>query len=225
VRGRGRDGFRILQELLQTIMLRRTKNSIDLSTGQKILDLPPKSLEMVYVDLDPNERIFYDTFAKRSQELSVNILRTYATSTTTQSSKGSNVLRGYAALFTLLMRLRQICDHPLLVVNSLTRQTNEHSPRERLSLIAHENAPQQSNEPLLSQFNDQFHGEYLKTILRGLDRYLGNAPLDARSESESNERLQEEGDAEREDEEGNIFDRECVVCLELLEVGEVSDLF
>lgn len=188
-------GLRVLKELLQSIMLRRTKNSLDLVTGKRILDLPPKTIEMVYVDLQPNERSFYEAFARRSQELSISILRTFS-----GQRAGRSSIKGYAALFTLLMRLRQICNHPFLVLKSLTSFSDEVGPM-----------PSGQGSSKIQDFirsDRKSQSEYMNTILQKLDKYLESSQDDDETVGLSNSE--------------NIFDQECVVCLELLEVSHLS---
>lgn len=212
-------GVRVLKELLQTIMLRRTKNSVDTSTGLKILNLPPKTIEMKFVELNSNEREFYDTFARRSQELSINIIRSYSNSSEGKGKgNSSGIIKGYAALFTLLMRLRQICDHPLLVVKSLAISGMESSNLDWNLNSIHFHQPQDIREKNLATEGESQDGhqsnEYLKTILIKFEKYLQPDLVRNHVESQS----EEESSLEQE----NVFDQECVVCLELLEVCECA---
>jgi SNF2 family DNA or RNA helicase len=235
----------ILKELLQTIMLRRTKNSVDLVTGMKILNLPPKVIEIKFVELNFNEKIFYETFARRSQELSEKILRTYSSEggRGRAGTSGSSVIKGYAALFTLLMRLRQICNHPLLVLKSLTAATTSSSSSSSSSGRAdldlntiHLRQPQEvlrrnqtseaegggagegREEKELQQQGEleQQSSEYLKTIMKKFEKYL-QPDLGRNLEGSQPE---EESSLESLQQQENVFDQECVVCLELLEVCE-----
>jgi DNA repair protein RAD5 len=108
-------GIVVLRDVLRALMLRRTKQTIDITTGLPIVDLPPRIVEVVYVEPSPCERSFYDAYAKRSAAISASIVENFGSG---GAKKGS--IGGYAALFTLLMRLRQTCDHPVLVIKSLT---------------------------------------------------------------------------------------------------------
>lgn len=183
-------GFKVLQTLLQTIMLRRTKKTIDPSTGHQILDLPPKLLEIVYVDLNLSERVLYDAFAKRSQEISINILNTFSSA---NISKNNNHLRGYAALFTLLMRLRQLCDHPKLVLNSLTlngdNESNETSTSINNITITNNyndknkitrNKSLEEISKKIGNSNTLTNNEYLNKLFKKLEKYLTDQPLESK---------------------------------------------
>ena len=111
-------GYVALEEVLRTLMLRRTKQTIDSATGKSIVDLPSRRTEIVYVELNPSERSFYDAFATRSREMSLSIIQSCGGGAVGSAAKSA--IGGYAALFTLLMRLRQACDHPVLVLRGLT---------------------------------------------------------------------------------------------------------
>jgi SNF2 family DNA or RNA helicase len=93
-----------LQALLRATLLRRTKNST--IHGQPILQLPPKETLEDRVPFDQDQSDFY--FALQSQtQIAV---RRYM--------QAGTVGRHYANVLVLLLRLRQACDHPSLVVAS-----------------------------------------------------------------------------------------------------------
>ncbi|KAL3665938.1 hypothetical protein V7S43_009358 [Phytophthora oleae] len=92
-----------LKVLLTPILLRRTKHSRD-KQGNMIVKLPPKHIDLVKLEFSPDERAFYQAvFDKSRAEFNGFVARgTAATS--------------YVAIFALLLRLRQACDHPLLAL-------------------------------------------------------------------------------------------------------------
>jgi SNF2 family DNA or RNA helicase len=117
----------ILRQVLKEILLRRTKDTIDVSTGRSILTLPNKEIQIIKVHLSIPEREFYSALYQRSRSL----LRQYEsidhTSSSATSANGKRNHAGgskYAALFTLLMRIRQACDHPFLVVGKYAPKLN-----------------------------------------------------------------------------------------------------
>lgn len=110
-------GIVALREVLRSLMLRRTKQTIDPSTGKSIVDLPPRVVEMVYVQLDESDRYFYDAFSKRWNTV---IRQHFGLGDTTKAGG-----RYYRELYLILLRLRQACDHPVLVLRSLTRQVEK----------------------------------------------------------------------------------------------------
>ncbi|CAH8351018.1 unnamed protein product [Eruca vesicaria subsp. sativa] len=94
-------GYQKLQAILKTVMLRRTKGSfID---GKPIICLPPKSIELRKVDFTDEERDFYSNIEKESR----NQFQEY--------KEAGTVKQNYVNILLMLLRLRQACDHPLLV--------------------------------------------------------------------------------------------------------------
>ncbi|KAL7088914.1 hypothetical protein ACP275_13G157400 [Erythranthe tilingii] len=96
-----KDGYKKLQAVLKTIMLRRTKGTfID---GEPIINLPPKTIELKRVDFSMEERDFYCRLEADSRAQFAE----YAAAGT--------VKQNYVNILLMLLRLRQACDHPLLV--------------------------------------------------------------------------------------------------------------
>lgn len=94
-------GYRKLQAVLKTIMLRRTKGT--LLDGEPIISLPPKSVELRKVEFSQEERDFYSKLEADSRAQ----FQEYADAGT--------VKQNYVNILLMLLRLRQACDHPLLV--------------------------------------------------------------------------------------------------------------
>ncbi|GAB2261832.1 hypothetical protein Droror1_Dr00002829 [Drosera rotundifolia] len=94
-------GFRKLQAVLRAVMLRRTKDT--LLDGLPIISLPPKSVELKRVEFTAEERSFY---SKLETESRIRFKEYAAAGTVSQN---------YASILLMLLRLRQACDHPLLV--------------------------------------------------------------------------------------------------------------
>ncbi|CAL4887581.1 unnamed protein product [Urochloa decumbens] len=97
-------GLKLVQSILKPIMLRRTKNSTD-KEGRPILNLPPANIEVKYCDLSEAEKDFYEALFRRSK---VKF---------DQFVEQGKVLHNYASILELLLRLRQCCDHPFLVMS------------------------------------------------------------------------------------------------------------
>lgn len=96
--------MRNLQVLLKATLLRRTKTSqID---GKPILQLPEKTEEVVYAELDEDERKFYTDLETKSQVQINKYLR-----------KGT-LGKHYSHVLVLLLRLRQTCCHPHLLLEA-----------------------------------------------------------------------------------------------------------
>ncbi|TYH77849.1 hypothetical protein ES332_D04G184400v1 [Gossypium tomentosum] len=94
-------GYKKLQAVLKVVMLRRTKAT--LIDGEPIIKLPPKSIHMSKVEFSSEERAFYNQLEADSRSL----FKEYAAAGTLNQN--------YANILLMLLRLRQACDHPLLV--------------------------------------------------------------------------------------------------------------
>ncbi|KAM0024851.1 putative DNA helicase chromatin remodeling SNF2 family [Helianthus debilis subsp. tardiflorus] len=97
-------GLSLVQNILRPIMLRRTKFSTD-KEGRPILVLPPAEMKVMYCEQTEAEKDFYDALFKRSK---VKF---------DQFVEQGRVLHNYASILELLLRLRQCCDHPFLVMS------------------------------------------------------------------------------------------------------------
>ncbi|XP_068639756.1 helicase-like transcription factor CHR28 isoform X2 [Aristolochia californica] len=119
------NGYKKLQAVLKTIMLRRTKGT--LLDGQPIINLPPKTVLLKKVDFSEEEREFYSRLEADSRAQ----FKEYADAGT--------VKQNYVNILLMLLRLRQACDHPLLVngydSSSIWRASTETAkrlPKEKL---------------------------------------------------------------------------------------------
>ncbi|XP_020527312.1 putative SWI/SNF-related matrix-associated actin-dependent regulator of chromatin subfamily A member 3-like 2 isoform X1 [Amborella trichopoda] len=111
-------GLKIVQTILRPIMLRRTKSSTD-KEGRPMLVLPPADVEVIYCELTEAEKDFYEALFKRSK---VKF---------DQFVEQGRVLHNYASILELLLRLRQCCDHPFLVMSR--GDTQEYSDLNKLA--------------------------------------------------------------------------------------------
>ncbi|KAF5765014.1 putative DNA helicase chromatin remodeling SNF2 family [Helianthus annuus] len=96
-----KDGYKMLQVILKTIMLRRTKGT--LLKGEPIISLPPKTVILKKVDFSAEERGFYRS------------LEAEARAQFEEYAAAGTVKQNYVNILLMLLRLRQACDHPLLV--------------------------------------------------------------------------------------------------------------
>ncbi len=94
----------VVQTVLEPLVMRRTK---DMKTpdGQLLVPLPPKSIDIVNVELSKTERDVYD-----------HIYRSVKRTLSNNVEKGT-VMKAYTTIFAQILRLRQSCCHPVLVRN------------------------------------------------------------------------------------------------------------
>ncbi|CAK9318722.1 unnamed protein product [Citrullus colocynthis] len=97
-------GLRLIKAILRPLVLRRTKDTKD-AEGRPILVLPPTDIQTVTCGQSKAERDFYDALFKRSK---VQF---------DQFVAQGKVLHNYANILELLLRLRQCCNHPFLVMS------------------------------------------------------------------------------------------------------------
>lgn len=107
IEGKGQESFDNMQALLKHIMLRRTQ--VERADD---LGLPPKIVTIRRDFFNPEEKDLYSS-------LYSDIKRTFSTYV-----EDGVVLNNYANIFTLLTRMRQLADHPDLVLHKL-RKVND----------------------------------------------------------------------------------------------------
>lgn len=102
-------GMRLIKAILRPLMLRRTKETKD-KEGRPILVLPPTDIQIIECDQSEAEYDFYDALFRRSK---VQF---------DQFVAQGKVLHNYASILELLLRLRQCCNHPFLVMSRADSQ-------------------------------------------------------------------------------------------------------
>ncbi|KAJ4424196.1 hypothetical protein N0V82_001062 [Gnomoniopsis sp. IMI 355080] len=90
-----------LQVLFRSITLRRTKDSV--LDGRPILKLPELTITSITVELDEEQRAYYNAIEQNHQKLVNKYL------------KRSRLSKVITFILVLLTRLRQVCDHPYLI--------------------------------------------------------------------------------------------------------------
>ncbi len=91
-----------LQGILHGIMLRRTKDQ-KVGNGTPIVSLPPRTVKLHPVTLSEEEDKLYQTLWSSSKDQVTNFI------------ESGTLMENYAHVLELLLRLRQACDHPLLI--------------------------------------------------------------------------------------------------------------
>ncbi|XP_032860515.1 helicase-like transcription factor isoform X2 [Tyto alba] len=107
-------GLGRLQSLIRSITLRRTKTSK--VKGKPILELPERKVLIQHVTLTEEERHIYQSV---KEEGKAAISRFFSEGT---------VLAHYADILGVLLRLRQLCCHPHLCINSSTFSADNETP-------------------------------------------------------------------------------------------------
>uniref|UniRef100_A0A8C4SVS4 Helicase like transcription factor n=1 Tax=Erpetoichthys calabaricus TaxID=27687 RepID=A0A8C4SVS4_ERPCA len=118
------EGLRRLQALLKSITLRRTKSTK--IKGCPVVDLPERKVFVQHVVLSEEEKQIYESIKNESR----TVIGRYFNEGT--------VLTNYADVLVILLRLRQLCCHPLLLGSSTNTNvsTGDATPLElRDSLI------------------------------------------------------------------------------------------
>ena len=130
-------GFSNLREFLLKVLLRRTKDQkVD---DLPIINLPPRDIAIKYVDLAKDELQFYQ------------IIENFAKSTFDTLLQKQNILKNYAHILELLLKLRQACDHPYLV--NLTK----------LSFVEQPNNENSNNNAQIPSPQDSFNNKFINT--------------------------------------------------------------
>ncbi|KAF8607218.1 hypothetical protein BDV93DRAFT_435751 [Ceratobasidium sp. AG-I] len=99
--GKSTRAMKRLHVVLQSIMLRRTKDMT--INGAPLIKLPGRAVETVLCEFDDDERAFYTALQEKTS-LTLN-----------KFIKAGTVMNNYTSVLLLLLRLRQACDHPSLV--------------------------------------------------------------------------------------------------------------
>ncbi|KAG5931050.1 DNA helicase rad5 [Claviceps sorghi] len=94
----------VVQTVLEPLVMRRTKD-MKTPSGQPLVILPSKQIDIVEVELSKPERDIYDyIFGKAKRTLSKNV-------------EAGTVMKAFTTIFAQILRLRQSCCHPVLVRN------------------------------------------------------------------------------------------------------------
>ena len=94
----------VVQTVLEPLVMRRTKD-MGTPSGEALVPLPPKSIEVEELELSKQEREVYDyifTRAKRAFNATM---------------EAGTLLKSYTTIFAQILRLRQSCCHPVLTRN------------------------------------------------------------------------------------------------------------
>ena len=94
-----------LDAVLRSIMIRRTGS--DELFGRPILSLPELDHQTIILEFNPTERAIYQ------------IVRARFIARINEWSMGGSAIKNHRNMFVMLLRLRQMCAHPLLIANTM----------------------------------------------------------------------------------------------------------
>ncbi|KAF9650357.1 hypothetical protein BDM02DRAFT_3223262 [Thelephora ganbajun] len=145
----------IVQVILESILLRRQKNTKD-HTGKPIVELPPKIVEVETLEFSVSERKLYDSIyldvRKKFERL---------------NEKGL-VNKNYTSILAMLMRLRRAVLHPHLVMTQEELEELENSSTSASGTVKLEDlVKRESDGDTVSKTNTAFVEETLKSLNAG----------------------------------------------------------
>jgi DNA repair protein RAD5 len=100
-----------LQLIISELLIRRTKNKR--VNGERLVLLPPKKLLMIELEFTPAEATFYQSLYEYSKGRFEEFMQT------------GTVLKNYANILEMLLHLRQVCDHPALIITSFQKKSEK----------------------------------------------------------------------------------------------------
>jgi SNF2 family DNA or RNA helicase len=101
LKARDPKGMQRLQQVFSSVCLRRKKN--EEINGKRILLLPDKTQRIRHIQLSGKEKALYDTLSESGRQQFNKLLQS------------DSVLRHYAYVLEILLRMRQACNHSMLV--------------------------------------------------------------------------------------------------------------
>jgi DNA repair protein RAD5 len=140
-----------VRRLLSPLMLRRTKDSVT-KDGQPILTLPPIETKIIKVDLSESEREFYNAVLARSLQVFEGFV------------ESGTAAKSYFQIFSLLQKLRQICDHIALTVRSRIDGDDWNTPNQEDEALA-EKPPSSPKSGATGNDNDALGTKFLNSLL------------------------------------------------------------
>lgn len=159
----GHKALGLLKRLLHEILLRRTKDTLDVD-GKKIVNLPDRRVHIMRVEMNEEEREFYMAIVDRSK----SVVNQFEGNGMNAETKRMILRNKYAALFTLLMRMRQACDHPLLVIKSQPNAIDEDDKHRSSLKTTISNRSQNVGSSSGSYNNNTSSGDSRASFLTGL---------------------------------------------------------
>ncbi|EFC48881.1 predicted protein [Naegleria gruberi] len=115
-----------LQSVIKKLVIRRTKNKK--INGKRIVMLPPKRIETVNIQFTEAESNFYKS------------LYEYSKGKFNEFVRSGTVLKNYANILEMLLHLRQVCNHPALIITSFQKKSEKSTMNGFLESFEQKNA-------------------------------------------------------------------------------------
>lgn len=146
-----------VKQVISPILLRRTKDTLD-GDGKPILSLPPVETQTVTVTLTHTEREFYNALLDKSQ----CVFEGYV--------KAGVAEKSWFAIFSLLQRLRQACDHVALTVKNriIHEDKTKENKNSEMDIVSDENVL--DNNASTTQGETAVNDKFLHELLKKFDK-------------------------------------------------------
>ena len=186
----------------------------DPHTGQPIVSLPSKTITIEYIELEDAEKEFYSELAERSQA----VFRGFE-----QGLVGLTLRNRYSVFFTLLLRMRQSCNHPYLVLKQTEESNNASNDIKAIDTTVNDKSNDDdddndaSNDDDAKLFGQEFLGNLYKKLYSSLKSKSNSDGSSSSSSSESPLFLRQVKDkinSLANDNHDHNDRPECAVCLE-----------
>ena len=109
----------ILKHMVGPMLLRRTKQTLD-EDGNPYVKLAGKTINIIKIQMGKDEKEVYDELFNQSKNKFKILLR------------NGVALQNYSGIFSMLIKLRQCCDHPSLILKKVENQDIEERLKEFL---------------------------------------------------------------------------------------------
>ncbi|KAL4497326.1 hypothetical protein ABPG72_011261 [Tetrahymena utriculariae] len=117
--------FKIINQIIENLTLRRTKESQD-ANGEKIISIPEKQIQNIFIEFCDNEKNVYNKIFQKTQQ----VYKFF-------QQKSNKQKKNYMHIFEVLSKLRRFCVHPSLTfkMEEEPTQNNDKSTDDIVSKI------------------------------------------------------------------------------------------
>jgi len=202
-----------VKRVLNPLLLRRTKDTVG-KNGKPILVLPPIEHELIKVEFTNEERHFYNALLDKSQTVFDGFM------------KQGTVSKSWFAIFSLLQRLRQACDHLSLTVKAhvnLDDYKCQSDDDQETSIHDKENQLKGSTQGTPIPPQDKFLKELLDTFTQHQSSGNQNLPLEQQMAAKSHsEKVALSLSQYMQCESSDVLTEECSICLDIPQANDIA---